>query len=403
MRWLLTFFLVIGFITFGIFNYFKGLPFKIYSQWVNGTGFSRFYNIKNFKKEFLAPSPQESIPEYHEDYAQLWKEFPLGHLRVPLPVRHPLIQIVPILEASDKKNISKMGIIFTSPEGREMSRIYALPLNTVPDYSFDQDLFKLPYFRNQILKIHVEKIWNDLFLHEIQLKKKSISEMAYDLYILHLRSKYLPSAMISYRLISDRRVLIELDSANKDYKVELILTNQNGVLYSFVIKTEIDNQESQKLRSKFINSIKFNPIDIKISDILYKEFKHMNFSRQVDQEGMLYLFSAWSQDTSNFKMFREIIFYLERGNKNSNQLKILYQFALDYYGRTFTTGKKFDQIDDLDLVLQKRVEWEKNQKSREKIPEKIIEKELSPKERMDSYLQKANDKKVNDLKDATIY
>jgi hypothetical protein len=396
MRWplLILIFLIGGFYT----GYRKTLdyPNELYLGWLKDKKWDKYYRLPQFNPIWMRPNPFREIPEYKEDYAQLWKEFPLRNIRIPLPVRHPLFLTVPILESEGKNITPNVGIILSAPSGRELSRVYSLPEKFLEDHSQGQDLFKLPFVRNRILKISPEKIWNDLFTFEINVKIKSIDDMIYDLYLLHLRSKILPAQTVSYGLMSDRRALIELASVNKDYIIELVMTNNSGKLLPFILRTEVNNDESRKIRSKFLDSIKFSPVDPAMGKFLYTEFKQLNFARQVDQEGMLYLLSSWSQDFENEEMFKEMIFFLERGIKTQAQLKPLYSFGLKHFGKTFSTRKVFSEDEDQEVALERKIEIEKIEKRKEAQIEKErppVEPELSPEEKINLYLRKAKDEK----------
>jgi hypothetical protein len=401
MRWLLIILLLLGGGLYGGYQKLLNLPEELYLSWLKDQKWDKYYGISQFKSLWMSPVIFREIPEYNEDYAQLWKEFPLRNIKIPLPVRHPLFLTVPIVDSEGKKSTPTVGIILSSPNGRELSRVYTLPEKFLEDHSQGQELFKLPYVRNKILKIPSEKIWIDLFTYEINVKSKSIDEMIYDLYLLHLRSKILPAQTTRYGLLSDKRALIELESSNKDYIIELVITNSNGNLFTFILRTEINNEDSKKLRSKFLDTIKFSPIDSAMGKFLYTEFKQLNFARQVDQEGMLYLFSSWSQDFENESMFKEMIFFLERGLKNQSQLKPLYAFGLKYFGKTFSTSKVFSDDENQDIALERKIEIEKKEKRTEAQLEKEkppVEPELSPEEKMNLYLRKAKEEKLETKK-----
>lgn len=394
MRWLLALILLIGVAAFGGYVFLKGYPYRLYSHWVQGKDFNKYYSIQGYRESLLVPKTIAEVPPYKEDYSQLWREFPLRNASIPLPVRHPLFQTIPIIEAGSDKSPPQVGMTILNPNNREISRIYTLPLNVAEDHTQGQDLFRLPFVRNRILKFPEEKIWQDMFTFKIEVKSKSMEEMIYDLYILHLRSKFLPKATLRYGLLKDGRAVIELSSKDKDYMIELVLTNNKGNIYSYVLRTEKNNEESRKLRSKFLESIKFVPIDPSMGKILYKEFKSLNFARQVDQEGMLYLFSAWTQDMENVDMLKEMIFYLERGKNRGLQLRALYSYALKNFGKTFTSNSEFDASEDPNISLQRRIEIEAKEKvlevskDREKPP---VEPDLTPEEKMNLYLKKAKE------------
>lgn len=406
MRWLLILLLILCGSLFGGYVLLKGYPYKLYSNWVTGKEWNKYYSLEGYRKDWLRPVEIQEVAPYKEDYAQLWKEFPLRDVRIPFPVRHPLYQTVPYLKVRNEKSTPVIGMVILNPNGREQSRVYTLPVHLLKDHTLGQDLFKLPFVKNRILKYDQDKIWKDIFTYNIVVKSKTLDEMIYDLYLLHLRSKILPEHTVRYGLLKDDKALVELSSKDKDYMIELVLTNHGGSIHSYILRTEVNYAESRKLRSKFLESITFAPIDPALGNFLYTEFKHLNFARQVDQEGMLYLFSAWSQDFQNTELFREMVFYLERGRNNSPQLRPLYAFALKYFGKTFTTKKIFSDHDDQNIVLQRKIEIEKIEnaqaaaKEKEKAP---VEVELTPDEKMNLYLRKAKEDGPLEKSDMTIH
>jgi hypothetical protein len=127
---------------------------------------------------------------------------------------------------------------------------------------------------------------------------------------------------------------------------------------------------------------------------LYKEFKQLNFSRQVDQEGMLYLFSAWTHELNNLELLKEMIFFLERGRNNSKQLRPLYSFAMNHYGKTFTSKKIFNVHDDPNLILQRKIEIETIER---------LEAASKNKPEMNLYLKKAKEEPGEESKDMVIH
>jgi hypothetical protein len=406
MRWFIGLFLAVSLLAMGGYIFFKGYPYRLYSNWALGKEWNKYYSIVDYKASYLKPITPDEIPLYKEDYSQLWRSFPLRNSQIPLPVRHPLFQTVPLVESLGKKKNPQIGIVILSPNDREISRVYTLPTSLSPDYTQGQDLFKLPFVRNKIMKFPVDKVWKDVFSHEIEVKSKSLNEMIYDLYILHIRSKMLPQNTVKYGLLNENRALIEIASRDKDYMVEIIQNYDSGTIYSYVLKTEKNNAESLKLRSKFLEEISFNPIDATMAKFLYTEFKQLNFARQVDQEGMLYLFSAWTQNIESVEHLKEMIFYLERGRNRSLQLRPLYSFAMKHYGKTFTTRKIFNDHEDPNLLLQRKIEIEDIEKAQDAQREKDrppVEAELTPDEKMNFYLQKAKQEGPEEAKDMTIH
>lgn len=406
MRWFVGTLLFISFLLIGGYIFAKGYPYRVYLNWIKGQEFNKYYSITKYKSFYLKPLKIAEIPPYKEDYSQLWKKFPLQNTKIPLPVRHPLFQTIPLVESTGEKSPPQFGITILSPNARELSSVYTLPGNLEQDHSQGQDLFKLPFVRNKILKFPLEKLWQDVFSFQIQPHLKSINEMIYDLYVLHIRSKILPSGTLRYGLITDKKALIEIASKDKDYMIELVITYDSGSLYSFILKTEKNNGESLKLRAKFLNEISFGPIDPAMGNILYTEFKQLNFARQVDQEGMLYLFSAWSQEIANVEMLKEMIFYLERGKAKGLQLRPLYAYAMKQYGKTFTKKRFVDNDNDPNISLQRRIEIESIENKQNALKERSrppAELELTPDEKMNLYLKQAKEKIPAKKEDMTIH
>ncbi len=394
MRWLTLLFIVIG-ISLGLSAWkLYTYPYSLYSHWMNGSGWNRYYEISDYRPILLTPVSPESIPEYKEEYPELWKDFPLRGTMLPLPVRHPFFVTVPIMEFDKGAKGLQVGMSFLGPGGRENSRIYTLQTGVQNDYASGLELFKLPFVKNRINRKSPDELWKDIFTKPFVVQKKPIDDMIYELYLLYIRSKILPKETIRYGILpTGNRAIIELESKDKDYIMELVMILDRGSIYSYVLRTQKNNLESQKLRSKFLNTISFSPSDSAMARILYTEFKQLNFSRQVDQEGMLYLFSAWSQDTANVELLKEMIFYLERGSKYQKHLSTMYKYAYAKYGKTFTTRDIFTEEDDPEISLQRKIELEAIGKGQQATREKVKDEgpELTPDERMNMYLKKAKE------------
>ena len=407
MRWLVVILLIFLGVIGGAYMKLKSYPFEKYSDWIHGRGFDKFYEISNYHELFLAPTGLEEIPSYQEDYVQLWKEFPIRNTLISLPTRHPLFQTVPIIEMTSKTSVPHVGISFLNPKGREISQVFQLPNKIYNDHSQGQELFKLPYFRNRIRKKSLDNVWRDVFSHKIEVRKKSLDEMIYDLYILHLRSKLLPAQAIRYGLIQNgKQAMVELVTKDKDYIVELVMIFEAGNIFSYVLKTERNEPESLKLRAKFLNSISFTQQDESIGRILYTEFKQLNFARQVYQEGLLYLFAAWSQDTDNIEWLKEMIYYLERGKDTKKQLKSIYKYSYKRYRKTFSSRKDVEETDDPEIALQRNIELAEKDAQRKAESSKVVvpvTPELAPDEKINEFLKKAKENKIKENEEMIIH
>lgn len=371
----------------------KGYPYRLYRDYMTGLKKDKYYELSPFRANLLTPSEIKPLTSYKEDYPQLWKNFQVMNASVPLPTRHPLFKLVPLIQPTPNK-IPQLGLSFQNQLGREITRLYLLPPTIFRDYIQEEALFKLPYARKRLLQISNEDLWKKIFTKNIIVEAKPIDEMIEDLFIHYIRHEFLPKGVINYGLIKPEQnlAIIEMTAKDKDYQAELVLQYQNGEIFSYVIMTQKNSLDSLGLRSKFIESISQRAGDESMGRILYTEFKQLNFARQVDQEGMLYLFSAWSQQVDNADLFKEMIFFLERGTGNKEILRNLYQYAFKRFGKTFSTrGGEF--LDDEELNLQRKIELEsaEQKKNIEQQGLKKEEPELTPEEKMNLYLKKAKD------------
>ncbi len=371
------------------------LPYVAYDRLLHGRWKPGLYQLSRWDPLFLAPGKAVEEAPPGDDFSGLWKEFHLRDVVVPLPAGHPLFQTIPLIQQVPGKSAPELGVLFRSPRGREMARLYLLRNGVWNDHFESQLLFKLPLVRRVLQAKAPEEVWRDVFSRPLKSGELPWQEMAYNLYLLQLRSSLLPPAVIGYRLLPDgKRAVVEVRSKNRDYRTELVMQFEGGLLLSYLLVSERQNPDSQELRARCLSTISFRPSDPSLTPIVYREFKHLPFNRQTDQEGMLYLFSAWSHDIDNQDMLREMVYFLERGEKSGAQLRPLYRYALTRYGKTFTTRAVGLDEDDEDVRLQRLIELE-GREERRKLQETAArpvappEKPTTPRERMDEYLRKA--------------
>jgi hypothetical protein len=374
-------------------------PYLIYEKLLKNTWDNEWYRLENTNSYIYKPTKEVDLVEYREFNDQLyWFNFHILDVKLPLPVRHPLYLVAPVPHFVSKDKPSEVGIKFYAPNRRELLRIYFLQ-NIIFTSALDrQPMFKLPLVKQHLLKIPVDKIWSDLFTKPIGEIHISVGEMIYNLYLLQLRESILPKNTIDYGLIDGEKIgIIELESLNKDYLTEYILTRERGVIYSYLIISEKNNPESIKLRSRFLKDINFESSSSHLTKIIYQEFKGLPYSEQIGHEGLLYLFSAWTHDMNDKNFIKEMIVHLERGVGNELQLVPLYRYAFDRFGETFSE-RDYPNLNDSDeMKLRRSIDREKLQAKLDALippPKPVIpEKKLTPKEEMEKKLREAKKKK----------
>lgn len=333
-------------------------PYYYYNKIIKNEYSSEWFYLSNFNSIFLRPNPKLEIKEPNIGNDDLWKKFHIRDTFIPLPYKNPFYFVAPIFKYDKEKKNTNFGISVFGSGQLEVSKIFFVNNRFLPSVIRSQSLFKLPISTEIIKSVPSEKLWRDIFTVDLTNWEINYTQLIYNLYILQLRSVILPNKFKSFSLLDNHTGLVELYSTDKDYKTELVLTKQRGLIYSYVIVTDLQNDESQVLRYKYLKEISFRPSTVSLARILYKEFKALPYEDQISQVGMMYLISAYSH--SNDKIYiQEMIRYLERGERNQTQLKRLYEYAQIKYGKTFTE-KIVDGIElEDELRLKRNIELEK--------------------------------------------
>jgi hypothetical protein len=402
MKRLLLVLLILAVPTLGAYVAFRVLPYYIYDQVIHGKLSHSLYKLNRFDDRFLKPGPKREAGQTSTDFSGLWREFHLRDVVVPLPTGHPMFRTIPIIQLISGSAEPQIGVDLKGPSGREIAKIFLLKSGAWSDQFESQELFKLPIVK-KILKTKIsEEIWKDLFSRQIEGWDLPFEDMVYNLYILQLRSTLLPRGFEDYgRLENEGMAFIEIPSKDKDYRTEIIFTFDRGLLLSYLMVTERNNADSEDLRSRMIKGIEFRSSDPSLASIIYKEFKQLSFIRQTDQEGMLYLLSAWSHSMDDVEMLKEMIYFLERGPKNGPQLKPLYKYVYSRFQKTFTTRDVGLDEDEPEIRLQRQIELEAITDRKQFLEKPIAApkvEEVNPNERMNEFLRKAREDKIKKTK-----
>ncbi|MBL7665720.1 MAG: hypothetical protein JNM93_11355 [Bacteriovoracaceae bacterium] len=325
------------------------------------------YTLPYYSSKYFLPSA-DLIPQSSGQLdEQSWTVFHIKDLVVPLPTKDPLLQVVLMLEQNqDPKSRDTIGLSFINDEGREFSKVYFLE-NALFESKFDsQKLFQIPVVVRILQSIKPHQIWHDLFTKNLNSFPTSYGEIVYNLYLLQLRQTLFPKEMESFVLNRNGKIgIVKLNSPDKDFHLELIMTFENGLVYSYLFYTNKSEPEAQKVRDMFLVNINYKSSHKDAADFIYQEFKNLSFEKQTSQVGMLYLFSAWSHWPENQNFVRQMVEYLERGHKTDRQLRTLYEYALKKYGMTFSQKAYFNKATSPEVELQRQVELEKQAELKE--------------------------------------
>lgn len=367
-------------------------PYYYYSKIIKENYTSSWYSLIGRQKNINIPS-KEIVADFSKlGNDDLWQKFHFMDVVLPLPVKNPFFFVSPVLKYSKETTQTEFGLKLYGGDEREIAKIYFMTNRIFPSEINAQRFFQLPLVKKQLKATAKTKIWKDIFTLPINEWNIPFADMAYNLYILHLRAKILPEQFQSFSMVKGTETaIIEMESINKDYTTEILLTNKDGVIYSFVLLTEKNNNESQLVRYKLLKEVEFRSGSHYLANILYKEFKGLTYQEQVDHTGMLMLLSAWTHDMNQKEYIREMIESLEKGERNQRQLEALYAYAAERYGTTFTT-RNIDglRVND-NILLQRKVELENLKEIRDLKNKKEEVKEiiLSPEEKLKLMLEKA--------------
>lgn len=354
---------------------------------------------------------------YGEDKSY-WRTFHFRHFDIPMPVHHPVYLYFPQINQKDKIQNSEFGVRITDYRQNE---IFSFQVNEPIDFSWAIDntkLFSLMIFKNYIVSHKPEEIWRDIFQKELIISQfewteapRIISswlkipeeELVYNLFVLMLRQKILPNDVREVKYYSPKNIgAIEVvDNETRagriqNYRQEQWLFLNDGKIYPYEIRTRLDSIEAEALRQKYLKEIGFHYTNESSATELYNKFKALPYEKKIDQEGMVYLFSAWSHVPERKQFLREMIQFLERGKKNELNLTPLYEFARVLYGTNFSKDEDtIDETAEEKLKRKIKIELKDELKSVQTQGTTTDGKFESDEARVKYYLQKAKDSGEN--------
>ncbi len=341
----------------------------------------------------------------------LYQKFHFGHFEMPLPINHPLFYMIPTIKIEGAG--PRLGANFLNGKGTELfsfilERHYKL--NTTLG---DQKLFILPVFKNYIARKNSEDIWRDLYEKKLALpsnqgesflasldtlKRVSYYELVYNLFILYNRHFLIPQEAQTIAFIPEKNMgIVTLPTDNPKYKRERLDVIEKGIVYPLLIRTRLNNDAAENFRKKLLREIAYRSSSSDSAIPIYALYKRLSYSQRVDQQGMTYLFSAWSHDLNNKDFIRVIILFLERGKLNLKYLKPFYEYAYKKFGSSLSSDSGFleEMADEkLKRLINEELTTEVKNEAEKNSP-KFEGQFSTQQEKVDFYLQKAKDKKIN--------
>jgi len=272
-------------------------PFYIYKTIIFDKKSYDFFSISRVNVNFL--KPKEFVVKEDKNIeigdADLYRKFHFKDFNVPVPIRHPLFRLIPWITSISSRKEPLLGLKIKGTD-REFSLKFR-PEETL-DFNLglaSQRMFDYPAIRNTIINYGVNKIWKDLFSKSLTKFPKSYNEIFYNLYIYNLRHHLLPKLTLGLSFVKNNLGgVIELPYDEPGFKREVFWFFREGQVYTFSTVTDMSDFENRNLRRQIVTNLAVHEGDPSISKSIYNEFRSLSYDRKLDQEGMMYLYSAWS-------------------------------------------------------------------------------------------------------------
>lgn len=382
-------------------------PKKMYYSWVQGKEFNEWYKVPSFHQDIFnnqTANIDRNIKKLDAD--SLWRIFHVTDLLIPLPVKHPLYSVVPILKFEGASLPPQVGFEFQGVGNKRIASVIFMPKSQFKIKDANQKLFQIPFFKRTLENVPLNKIWRDVFEMKFSgLVPTSISQMIYNLFLINQRSEFLPRDIKTFGYIEKIDLaIVEYPSKNKDFKTELVMRQIGGRVQTYLLNTKLNDNDALIIRNRFLNEIKTQSDSEDTARLIYEEFKNLEFKDQVTELGMLHLFSAWSHWTENKDFLRVMIQFLERGKDNLHYLRPLYAYAYSKYGSSFS---KIDQQlkEKAEEEFKRKLEEERQKEIREAMDKAVQDidlNNLSPEERINYRLKKAKENKSKSSDDKVL-
>ncbi len=351
-------------------------PYVLHTKILYGGISGKYLEIKGLAKG-ARKGDVLSFDSVEKGNMQLWKNFHFGNFILPFPLHHPQVLVLPVINEYFPSEYLIFGVKYANTNVDEYASFLIQKPKKLDWSDFQGKFFNLPIAKKIINEKTIAQIWEDMFVRDLNILLKGnkfskilsipYSELVYNLFIQALRLKYFPANVLKVSFIKDRSIgVVELAGGDERYRNEIIFTLNDDVVYMLSFQSRKWAVFSETIRNRFFSDFNFKMDEEMAADLIYSEYKLLSYSEKIDQQGMTYLFSAWSHVTWNKEFLREMIQFLERGKNNIHHLNSLYQYGYKRFGTTFSLKEE---------RLQEKVGKKLERKMKEELEEEIREEE----------------------------
>jgi len=321
----------------------------------------------NGKIEVLGPVVE--LSESHVEQ-KLWQIFHFSDFQIPLPLHHPEVNFYPWIEEGDGHPL--IGGRFVDQSQIEVFTFTLLGGTPFTLRADKEKLFSLPSVKQLIFRRPAAQIWGDLFRKSIKNDLDdmapwhyltrgghySLDEMFYNLFLLHMRPELLKQYQIERLkyLETNKLGIAEVYDIDERYTSEYVFMFVNGIVYKIRLRIKKNNALGRSIRDVFLHNLSFEESTVDSSQKIYAAFRNLPYRTRVEQEGMVYLYAAWTHVTDRVEFLREMIQFLERGPEKLRHLRPLYEYAYKRFGDLLS--KDSDPSIKLKKKMQEELEQE---------------------------------------------
>lgn len=386
-------------------------PYHIYTLTLTEGVNTRFLQMNPTNSVFYDGEVVDvPLPEKMNDEG-LYELFHFGHYEIPMPINHPVFSLIPIIKIEPIG--PRLGARFQNPKNIEFFSFMLERGHKFETTTGLQKLFTLPIFKNYISRKSSDEIWSDIFQKRLSLpsndgksffeslkalRKVTYKDLVYNLYILYNRRFVLPENTSKFTFYKNRNMgIVELKSEDPTIIVEKLFIIEKGVIYPVLMRTRMAEMGAANFRAKFIREITYKPTSSDSAISIYARYKQIPYTYRIDQQGMTYLYSAWSHDLVNRDYIRVIILFLERGKSNLKYLRPFYSYAYKKFGSNLSSASGYLNETAAEALKRKISDEISNEiKAEAALKGRKFEGQFeTPEEKIKFNLQKAKDNKIN--------
>lgn len=403
-------------------------PYYLYSQALNEGSKHDYLTLPKSSPQFIFPTRfvrRDADGDIFQGQDNLWMNFHLSNFIVPMPLHHPYFIMVPNIQFTpDDAQNPKLGVIFIEPHTKNQYVSYLMGEKFSLELEIGkQKLFNLPYFKKYIEGKDSQVLWQDLFTLDVTggLKLYSgffnlkqlfegavifwetpVQEWVYRLYLLEKRGEFFKGDVLSIDFRAKNKIgIAKVKPTEPRMLNEVFYVLEGKNIYTINFKTYPWDAVSRGIRKKYLDTLELKLSTPDASYAIYNTYSKLPYHIKIDQEGLTYLFSAWSHQTGSKDFLRIMIRFLEKGKDYSMQTIPLYEFAYRRFGSNFSTREetvKEDYENRLKRKMSEELEKQLSDEERKKLPD--AEGNFQSEEaKMNYFLNKAKEKGLNTDRD----